>query len=136
MNRIKKYIEDEVFRQEDDLHVPKWHIGHWDKDGRPIPLLLWARLLEDMNYRRVGFDTVKYGFRVSTVWLGIDYGFGIRRLIFETMVFPPHDMRGLYCKRYGTLAEATRNHNRIVAVLKDIRRIRWTDIRTMLDAEI
>lgn len=130
MNRVKKYIEEERGIS------PKWHIGHWDKDGMPIPLLVWARLLEDLNYRRVGFTVVKYGFRVSTVWLGIDYGFGARKLIFETMVFPPHDMRSLYCKRYGTLAESTRGHTRIASLLKNIKRISWSRIRTMLDAEI
>ncbi len=130
MNRVKKYIEEERGIS------PKWHIGHWDKNGNSIPLLVWARLLEDLNYRRVGFTVVKYGFRVSTVWLGIDYGFGARRLIFETMIFPPHDMRGLYCRRYGTLADATRGHTKITALLKDMKRIKWSDIKEILDAEI
>ena len=131
MNRIKKYIEEETSQAS-----PKWHVGHWDKNGNLIPLIVWARLIEDLNYRRVGFDTIKYGFRVSTVWLGIDYGFGARRLLFETMVFPPHDMRSLYCKRYGTLKEATRGHIRITTLLKNIKRVSWPRIRTMLDAQI
>lgn len=128
MNRIRKYIKEPS--------SPTWHVGHWDKDGRPIPLLEWARLIEDPRYRRVGFDTVKYGFRVSTVWLGIDYGFGVRRLIFETMVFPPHDTRSLYCKRYSTQKEAIEGHARIATKLKDMRRISWPTIRSILDAEI
>lgn len=128
MNRVKKFMEKES--------SPKWHVGHWDKDGNPIPLLVWARLLEDMNYRRVGLDTVKYGFRVSTVWLGIDYGFGARKLIFETMVFPPHDTRSLYCKRYGTLNEAAKGHAKIINLLKNAKRISWPAIREMLDDEI
>ncbi len=128
MNRVKKFIEKKPF--------PIWHVGHWDKYGKLIPLMEWARLLEDLNYRRVGLDTVKYGFRVSTVWLGLDHGFGGRILIFETMVFPPHDMTSIYCKRYSTLKEASRCHAKIVVLLKDMKRINWTAIRAMLDDEI
>lgn len=66
---------------------------HWDRDGRPISLERWAELLERReSYRRVAATWLGDGpgaVQVSTVWIGIDYGFGetARPLIYETMVF-------------------------------------------------
>lgn len=52
---------------------------------------------------------------VSTVWLGLDHGFGGGpSLIFETLVFPLQERM----ERYATKAEAEEGHARIVAELE------------------
>lgn len=67
-------------------------------------------------YKRVGLD--EFGpYTVSTVWLGIDHGFGrgALPLIFETMVFGPgghSDEREQV--RVATLAEAKATHAAMV----------------------
>lgn len=63
----------------------------WDRDGQPISREQWVGLRESAVYHRVALTT--FGepplVSVSTVWIGIDYGFGEteRPLVFETMVF-------------------------------------------------
>lgn len=73
---------------------------HFDRQGEPISFAEWALLTEsgrysdeDDDYRRVAFTEVG-PYHVSTVWLGIDHGFGLplpgvpyRPIIFESMVF-------------------------------------------------
>lgn len=79
---------------------------YYDIDGKPIGLRTLCRLGNDPAYRRVAEFTAPCGCYVSTVWLGIDHGFGVGPLeIFETMVFPGNRMR-----RYGTKEEAIRGH--------------------------
>jgi hypothetical protein len=61
------------------------------------------------NNRHIG-DDEKDGVRVSTVFLGIDHGFGDRPLWFETMIFGgPHDE---YQERYETYEQAEEGHKR------------------------
>lgn len=53
-----------------------------------------------------------FGARVSTVWLGLDHGFGnAKPLIFETMVFDRHG-HDVYQARYSTEEEARIGHER------------------------
>src|SRR5262245_17445389 len=60
---------------------------HWDRQGNPLDLMEWARLMEDPEYRRIA-DTTIGDYWISTVWLGIDHGFGMGvPIIFETMIF-------------------------------------------------
>ncbi len=49
---------------------------------------------------------------ISTVWLGLDHGFGqtAEPLIFETMVFKAGDMSGLEQRRYASEDEARAGH--------------------------
>ena len=90
------------------------------KDGTPYTgetrLSDFAKDFEDMAYRRIGFTSLANGIEISTVWLGIDHGFGnkYRPLIFESMAF--HNGRGgdLECWRYATLEEATIGHKWMV----------------------
>jgi hypothetical protein len=85
--------------------------GRYVLDGH-VPLeephlLVWGRWLEMAN-RSVADETVG-DVRISTVFLGLDHGFGARRpILFETMVFGgPLDQE---CERYATWDEAEEGH--------------------------
>lgn len=88
-------------------------------DRRGLPLVgpeAWSLLFNDPGYKRIGDDRIGEA-RVSTVWLGIDHGFGVGPpLIFETMIFggPYNDDQW----RYSTEAEAKAGHRRIVDALR------------------
>lgn len=66
--------------------------GKYKLDGRNIVLAKdihdWAIAFEDMASRRVAEDTIG-DVRISTVFLGLDHGFGQsgQPVLFETMVF-------------------------------------------------
>lgn len=105
-------------------------IIYYDRDGKPIDTLKWAKLLEDSTYLRVADDLTKDGrFRVSTVWLGLDQTHGdfMREevnptpIIFETMVFDNHRINsigtpdGVFQERYCTEAEALTGHEATLA---------------------
>jgi|SRR5215468_6543582 len=95
-----------------DLHASRWRqplltVEDWndlatldlvpryfDRQGFPIPgdgerdpTLVWARMHSDLDYCRVAYDDLPDGSYLSTVWLGLDHGFGGPPLIFETMRF-------------------------------------------------
>jgi hypothetical protein len=95
----------------------------YDREGIPISdTMTWSRLMRYQDYKRVGLDRLP-GYRVSTVWLGLDQGFPPGPpLIFETMVFREGegdpirlDMRMM---RYATLIEAGRGHKRMVELVR------------------
>lgn len=92
------------------------HYGHYDFEGKPIDPLTWASML-DSPARIVGHTAIGE-VHVSTVWIGIDHGFGQteRPLIYETMIFRPDDYDETY--RYATLADAQLGHSRLVAELE------------------
>ncbi len=98
---------------------------HWDRQGNPLDTLAWAELYENHNYRQVALTTVTtpagQEVKVSTVWMGLDQGFGATRqpLIFETAVFLPgvgdyYD--GVW--RCATEQQAREGHRRIVQALQ------------------
>lgn len=89
---------------------------HWDRGGRPINMRDWVYLGEDHEYRIVKQDQVGR-VRVSTVWLGIDMGWGRSEpLIFETMIFGgKHDLETW---RYSSEAEAMAAHTLILSAVK------------------
>jgi hypothetical protein len=75
---------------------------YYDRQGFPIPAILedepggrgwimptlvWAQMREQPDYPIVAVDELPDGSRLSTVWLGLDHGYGGRPLIFETMRF-------------------------------------------------
>ena len=103
--------------------------NYYDKEGKPMEMLEWAKLLEDKNYQIIKQDTFKNGNFVSTVWLGLNYNFGKGKpLIFETMVFDTNKKEKfkigkrkmesmgeeLDVKRYATLEEAKRGHKKMI----------------------
>lgn len=58
----------------------------YDRNGNRLGLFEWARLHEDDEYKRIAHTVVR-GREVSTIWLGLDHGFGEIPIIFETVVF-------------------------------------------------
>lgn len=96
---------------------------YYDRQGRPVSLDEWGARFRDPDYQVVAQHWVR-GWKVSTVWLGFDHGFGLSAapLIFETMVFPPGDEAGghgtaadEYCERYSTEEAARAGHDRALA---------------------
>ena len=85
-----------------------------DDDHRVIPATLreWSALMDDHDARRVAKDVVMVGTQavtVSTVFLGIDHGWGKTPELFETMTFGgPYDH--LLVARYPTWGAAERGH--------------------------
>lgn len=92
-----------------------------DKEGRPIPLLLWAALFEDDEYRIVAETRVNM-YRVSTCWFGHELGMPLADrapLIFESMVFGPETRGHAYdCRRYATEAQAKAGHEELVTLIR------------------
>lgn len=80
---------------------------------------------EDPTYKIVAQTELPDGRWVSTVWLGMDHGFGERVLIFETLVWPEQDDM----RRYSTEAEAVEGHTQAVIEYRAkatwLRRMRW-----------
>lgn len=75
--------------------------------------------LRDMKYKRVAYDELKNGYRVSTVWLGLDHNHGWpsegdKPLIFETMVFLHEGYAEQDMQRYSTEKEAVAGHKAMV----------------------
>lgn len=83
----------------------------------PEALAEWSEQFEKGDARRVGSDIVN-GITVSTVFLGINYGWGDKALWFETMVFGGDSMVDEYCERYTTYDEALAGHTRVVEKLR------------------
>ena len=84
----------------------------------PIPvedLNLWGCWFGNVENKRVAFtefDTLQ----VSTVFLGIDHQWGIRKtpLLFETMVFDRGNLIDKYCMPYTTWDIAVAGHYAVV----------------------
>lgn len=95
-----------------------------DIDGTPISQEEWCCKLREEDYGRVALDEGVRGYRISTVWLGIDHNIlGPKPLIFETMVFNESadkkaDEIGLTCRRWSTYEEAYNGHHRIVTAIR------------------
>jgi len=66
------------------------HLAILDDELRIVPVddaLEWGMWFEcNEEKRRIGYDEIE-GFVVSTIFLGVNHGFGRRPLWFETMVF-------------------------------------------------
>lgn len=111
-----------------------------DKFGKEIDAVKADELLRNREYKRVGYKRLWNGLLVSSVWLGLDHGFGKKEKWFETMVFTPYDLdywwrqikpnpifrnkwtfpprfslgEELFCFRYETLHQAEQGHEAIV----------------------
>lgn len=89
-----------------------------DRTPRRATLGEWVETMRGDRWRRVA-DTDLGGVRVSTVFLGIDHGFGAspRPILFETMIFAPeHPDLDQMQRRYATWDEAERGHAEWVAL--------------------
>lgn len=95
---------------------------HFSRSGEQISMLEWTLLFEDVAYRVVEQTQVEQ-LLVSTIWLGLDHGFGTRGedqpLQFETMVLPDFDFQA----RYRTEAEARAGHAKAVEAVRAARGI-------------
>lgn len=88
---------------------------YYDRQGKPITMQQWCALINDPTYQ-----TVKHsrgvGKMVSTIWLGLDHGWGSGQpVIFETMVFPLNEHgemipEEIASDRYCTEEEALKGH--------------------------
>lgn len=90
--------------------------GYYDRQGKPMDLMEWARRFEDMTYKRVARTEIPGVGTVSTVWLGSDHQFlpNGPPLIFESMLFPEHCEQDRDQDRYTTEEEAVAGHQAMV----------------------
>jgi hypothetical protein len=89
---------------------------HYDIDGNPITMDEWTELFRDKS-KKILRKTSVGSLEVSTVWLGLDHGFGASPpLIFETMIFGG----GLNnpCWRWTNKHDAVTGHHAVVDALK------------------
>lgn len=92
---------------------------YFDRQGQPMSREEWSTSFEDPAVKRVAETTVG-GIWISTVWLGLDHGWGSSApVIFETMAFA----RGLgwselESRRYCTETEALAGHEEVVAIAR------------------
>lgn len=98
-------------------------VDWYDRRGQRLSAEEADRLYGDADYKRVARTEIisaadpKAMFTVSTVWLGLDHGWGDGKpLIFETMVFGG-SMADELCQRYSTEAEAEAGHREVVATV-------------------
>ena len=92
--------------------------SHWyDRDGEPIPMMVWSDLKEDTEYSVIAKTYYSDGpdklIEVSTVWLGLDHNWWPEPhvpIIYETMVFGNEGMLGDYQERYATAEAALEGH--------------------------
>ena len=90
---------------------------YYDRQGRPLLLCQWMKLLGDESYRVVARTTLGEGqLLVSTVWIGMSI-VGCRGT-FETMVFRA-DGPGEDRELHDTEDEALAAHREIVSRLMD-----------------
>jgi hypothetical protein len=99
---------------------------YYDRKGKPLTLDEFINLfgkdrVSERKYKILKQETLKTGYWVSTVWLGLDHSFERGPpLIFETMVFESKDHSSdLDCARYATEEEAFAGHAEMVK--------RWND---------
>lgn len=91
-------------------------IDYYDMFGNPISLERWAELTVDPA-NKVLARTEVGPFLVSTVWLGLDHGWGGGPpLIFETIVFG--DSRDFDMDRYSTREQALAGHEAMVLLVR------------------
>lgn len=118
----------------DSINREEGWIGCYDRQGKPITYRQWGKMHSDQVYKRVAETTIG-DWWVSTVWLGMDHGFGFiegddrRPIIFETMPFyrnEPSDahpaLRDMDQEmwRYHTEAEAIAGHDQVCAHIRTL----------------
>lgn len=95
-------------------------IQYFDRNGKRMSMMEWAKAYENANYRVLGQHNVG-NLLVSTVWLGLDHRYlddDGPPIIFESMIFsvPEGDDRwtSLEMRRYSTEHEAMIGHTDLV----------------------
>jgi len=95
----------------------KYYILNKEGNIQEASLVEWGSFFKDKQARTIA-RTVISGILVSTVFLGIDHGFGDNKkpVLFETMIFGgKHDE---YQTRYCTMKEAKKGHEKAVKLVK------------------
>lgn len=115
---------------------------HWPEFGRilnntvvPCTMMEWAEFFE--SQRLVASDHIE-GAHVSTIFIGLNHGFGGRPLWFETMVFSltMHDRKTELQWRYETLAEAKEGHARAIAWVHEHIEVMRAERRDEITSEV
>lgn len=92
----------------------------YGRDGQPITLDQWAELRRDVDNIIVARTEIGPHVTVSTVWLGVDHGWGDDPdrppIIFETMVFGGPMAEEQW--RYATEAQAVEGHGVVVSLVR------------------
>ena len=92
-----------------------------DNKGNPIPepdIFKWGKWFEKAE-RHIG-DTTIGDIRISTVFLGLDHGYGLERgnpVLWETMIFGG-ELDG-EMERYTSLKDALNGHQQMVDRVKE-----------------
>lgn len=104
---IRRAMSSPHYRELERLGGPRY----WDRRGEPMSFVDWIVAVETGS-RFVKQTTLGNGLWVSTIWLGMDHGWGQSKpVIFETMVFPGKgDLRDLTCRRYTSELAARTGH--------------------------
>ena len=87
-----------------------------DANKQPIPasIIEWGKMMQSQD-RHVGTDMIG-DVRISTVFLGMDHGFGREPVLFETMIFGgKHDG---YQDRCCTWGQAEVMHEKALNIVK------------------
>lgn len=96
---------------------------YYDREGNPISFERYIEITKDQRKdpKRVALDVLPGDVRISTVWLGLDHGWGEGLpVIFETLVFGgPLDGE---MERYTSEARALAGHATMVERVKDAAR--------------
>jgi hypothetical protein len=90
----------------------------YDKEHNPIPcdMETWANKFGDMSYRKVAQDEVG-GTTISTVFLGLDHGFGEGPpILWETCIFFSEGSDVI--ERYTSYEDAVEGHQKVVEMMK------------------
>lgn len=87
------------------------------KEGKVVrvSMLVWATWIEKNSIQKVIGRTNIGDVLISTVFLGLNHGFGERDLWFETMVFGGTDNEAM--ERYETLDQAKHGHEKAVRAI-------------------
>lgn len=90
-----------------------------DENKKPYPVEIEQVTSENMApFKIVQQDTLDNGLFVSTVFLGLDHGFGNRNregykpVLWETMIFNDNDTTQDYQERYTSYEDAVAGHQR------------------------
>lgn len=92
---------------------------YYNRQGDLISADEWGKLFSDKSYKIIKKTTLPDGTLVSTVWLGMEHGYGpTGPIIFETMVFdrPGADEGDEEQYRYATEEEALKHHHELVGL--------------------
>lgn len=91
---------------------PKYYILKGKTPVVEHDVLRWGRWMENQENRRVAF-TEQHGVHVSTVFLGLDHGWGLGRVVlFETMALFDVESWEIQ-ERCSTWKEAEAQHTRV-----------------------